>query len=113
MQSRRDFLITTALAGGTLAALRRPLPLGDAGHPSAPEKLDVLVLGGTGFIGPYFVRHAVARGHRVTLLNHNKTRPDFFKKRVEQLVGDLNDDVTALKGRKFDVVIDNPTTLPA
>ena len=41
------------------------------------------------------------------------TRPDFFKGRVEQLIGDLNADVSALKDKKFDVVIDNPTTAPA
>ena len=59
------------------------------------------------------MEYAIARGHKVTLLNRNKTRPDFFKGRVEQLIGDLNDDVSALKGLKFDVVIDNPTTAPA
>jgi 2'-hydroxyisoflavone reductase len=77
------------------------------------RSLDLLILGGTGFTGPEQVEYALARGHRVTLFNRNKTRPDFFKGRVEQLIGDLNDDVSALKGRKFDVVIDNPTTLPA
>jgi 2'-hydroxyisoflavone reductase len=81
--------------------------------PMTARSLDVLILGGTGFTGPEQVEYALARGHRVTLFNRNKTRPDFFKGKVEQLVGDLNDDVSALKGRKFDVVIDNPTTLPA
>lgn len=66
-----------------------------------------------GFTGPEQVEYATARGHTVTLLNRNRTRPDFFQGRAEQLVGDLNDDVSALKGRKFDVVIDNPTTMPA
>jgi 2'-hydroxyisoflavone reductase len=79
----------------------------------AGRSLDLLILGGTGFTGPEQVEYAIARGHRVTLFNRNRTRPDFFKGRVEQLIGDLNDDVSALKGRKFDVVIDNPTTLPA
>jgi 2'-hydroxyisoflavone reductase len=60
------------------------------------------------------VEYALARGHRVTLFNRNKTRPDFFKGKVaEELVGDLNNDTSALKGKKFDVVIDNPTTFPA
>jgi 2'-hydroxyisoflavone reductase len=111
---RRSFLKMSALAGGALglgvtpASLPKQNPAPRAGAP-----LDILILGGTGFTGPEQVEYATARGHRVTLLNRNKTRPDFFKGRVEQLVGDLNDDVTALKGRKFDVVIDNPTTLPA
>jgi 2'-hydroxyisoflavone reductase len=80
--------------------------------PTSRRTLDILILGGTGFTGPEQVEYALARGHRVTLFNRNQTRPDFFKGKVEQLIGDLNNDVGALKGRKFDVVIDNPTTLP-
>jgi 2'-hydroxyisoflavone reductase len=75
--------------------------------------LDILILGGTGFTGPEQVEYALSRGHRVTLFNRNRTRPDFFRGKVEQLIGDLNGDVAALKGKKFDVVLDNPTTLPA
>ena len=93
--SRREFLTGT----------RR-----DPGRAAAP--LDILILGGTGFTGPEQVEYATARGHRVTLFNRNRTRPDAFKGRVEQLIGDLNGDVSALKGKSFDVVIDNPTTLP-
>ena len=79
----------------------------------AAKSLNILILGGTGFTGPEQVEYAIARGHKVTLINRNKTRPDFFKGRVEQLIGDLNGDMSALKGLKFDVVIDNPTTAPA
>ena len=120
--TRRDFLKTTALAGGALglgvtpsvgAAAERATSTQRSSTPRAAAPLDILILGGTGFTGPEQVEYATARGHKVTLLNRNKTRPDYFKGRVEQLVGDLNDDVTALKGHKFDVVIDNPTTLPA
>ena len=117
---RRTFLKMSALVGGALGlgvtpsvgALPEPRRSRASTHRAAAP-LDILILGGTGFTGPEQVEYATARGHRVTLLNRNKTRPDFFKGRVEQLVGDLNDDVTALKGRKFDVVIDNPTTFPA
>src|SRR5438105_11548037 len=80
----------------------------------APKSLNILILGGTGFTGPEQVEYAIARGHRVTLFNRNKTRPDFFKGRVaEELTGDLGGDASALKGKTFDVVIDNPTTFPA
>src|ERR1019366_8356219 len=81
---------------------------------NALTSLDILVLGGTGFTGPEQVEHAIAHGHRVTVLNRNKTRPDFFKGKaeVEQLIGDLSGDVSALKGRKFDCVLDIPTTFP-
>lgn len=64
----------------------------------SPCPLDILILGGTGFTGPEQVEYALARGHRVTLLNRNKSRPDFLKGKVEQLLGDLNDDVSPLKG---------------
>ena len=55
----------------------------------APEPLSILVIGGTGFTGPEQVEFALARGHRVTVINRNRTRPDFFKgeARVEQLIG--------------------------
>ena len=79
----------------------------------APASLNILILGGTGFTGPEQVEYAIARGHRVTLFNRGKTRPGMFKGRVaEELIGDLNSDTSALKEKKFDVVIDNPTTLP-
>jgi 2'-hydroxyisoflavone reductase len=120
--SRRTFLKLSAVAGGavglgaipTLGFAKTTLrdePRADAGH--ARKSLNILILGGTGFTGPEQVEYAIARGHQVTLINRNKTRPDFFKGRVDQLIGDLNGDMSALKGKKFDVVIDNPTTLPA
>jgi 2'-hydroxyisoflavone reductase len=95
-----------ALAGATAAS---PTP---ARVERAKKPIKILILGGTGFTGPEQVEYAIARGHEVTLINRNKTRPDFFKGRVEQLIGDMNGDMSALKGRKFDVVIDNPTTHP-
>jgi 2'-hydroxyisoflavone reductase len=122
MTDRRSFLKLSALASGALGLGITPSTTSAAEPTTLPKRrsttraaapLDILILGGTGFTGPEQVEYATARGHKVTLLNRNKTRPDFFKGRVEQLVGDLNDDVSALKGKKFDVVIDNPTTFPA
>ena len=125
MSSRREFLTTSVVAGGAIAM--RPLtstPLGAEPLSKratetrtverAPVSLDMLVLGGTGFTGPEQVEYAIARGHRVTLFNRNKTRPRLFKGRVKsELIGDLSGDTSALAGKKFDVVIDNPTTYPA
>ena len=73
----------------------------------------VLVLGGTGYIGPHLVEHALARGHAVTLFNRGKTKPGLFPK-AEQLIGDRNDPNghEALTGRTWDVVYDLPTTNP-
>ncbi len=120
--SRRSFIKASAAAGGLaglgivprIAGAREPeatVPRPDAGR--APNALNLLILGGTGFTGPEQVEYAISRGHNVTLINRNRTRPDFFKGRVEQLIGDFNGDMSALKGRKFDAVLDNPTTLPA
>ena len=80
---------------------------------SSRMPLSILILGGTGFTGPEQVEYALARGHSVTLFNRNRTRPDLFKGKVDQLIGDLGGDVSALAGKRFDVVLDNPTTFPA
>jgi len=123
--TRRDFLATSAAAaGGALGLASAPRRAFGAEAASAvehtrqavsraPKPLNILILGGTGFTGPEQVDYALARGHRVTLFNRNVTRPGLFKGKVaEELVGDLNDNTKALEGKKFDVVLDNPTTLP-
>src|SRR5213082_1946480 len=78
-----------------------------------PAPLRILILGGTGFTGPYQVRYALSRGHKVTTFNRGKTHPGELPNEVEQLVGDRNGKLDALKNRQWDVAIDNPTTLPA
>ncbi len=113
MTSRREFLKASAALGGALGLGAIPsVGFAERTVDRAKKPLKILILGGTGFTGPEQVEYAIARGHSVTLINRNKTRPDFFKGRVEQLIGDLNGDMSALKGLTFDVVIDNPTTLP-
>jgi 2'-hydroxyisoflavone reductase len=78
----------------------------------AAKSLRLLILGGTGFTGPFQVGYAISRGHQVTVFNRGRTRPGELPKQVEQLIGDRNGKLDALKGRTWDVVIDNPTTLP-
>ena len=73
--------------------------------------MKILILGGTGFIGSFQVRYALSRGHEVTVFNR-KSHPGQLPPEVEHLIGDRNGRLDALKGRKWDVVIDNPTTLP-
>ena len=77
------------------------------------KPLRILILGGTGFTGPFQVKYALSRGHKVTVFNRGKTHPGELPKEVEQLTGDRNGQLEALKGKKWDVCIDNPTTLPA
>jgi 2'-hydroxyisoflavone reductase len=86
-----------------------PLPEGIA---PAAKPLRILILGGTGFTGPHQVRYALARGHRLTLFNRGRN-PYMWPGEVEELTGDRNaGDLESLKGREWDVCIDNPTTLP-
>ena len=77
------------------------------------KSLRILILGGTGFTGPYQVRYALSRAHKVTTFNRGKTHPGELPNEVEQLIGDRNGQLDALKDRHWDVAIDNPTTLPA
>ncbi len=77
----------------------------------ASKSLDILVLGGTGFIGPHEINYARARGHNITMFNRGKTAPGMFPD-VEALVGDRDNQLDALKGRDWDAVIDNSGFYP-
>ena len=73
--------------------------------------LKILVLGGTGYIGPHMVREALRRRHNVTLFNRGKTNSALFRD-LELLVGDRNNGLDALKDRNWDAVIDNSGYVP-
>jgi nucleoside-diphosphate-sugar epimerase len=75
-------------------------------RPKPARTLRILVLGGTGFIGPHLVRYALNRGHEITLFNRGRSNTDLFPG-LEKLVGDRNDDLESLRGRTWDVVFDN------
>ena len=102
--SRRDIVRLSVLAGSALA-----LPALADTKPVKPMRL--LILGGTGLIGPYQVRYALARGHHVTLFNRGRQK-EAWPGPVEELLGDRNGDLKALEGRDWDVCIDNPTLVP-
>ncbi|MBM4187451.1 MAG: NAD-dependent epimerase/dehydratase family protein [Gemmatimonadetes bacterium] len=105
---RRDFVKLAAI-GGT--------GLGLGGHRlsifSRPRRapLRILILGGTGFIGPYHVQYALDRGHKVSIFNRGRTNPGLFPD-AEKLVGDRASDLKSLEGREWDVVLDNSATDP-
>jgi 2'-hydroxyisoflavone reductase len=67
--------------------------------------MKILVLGGTVFVGRYIVQAALARGHQVTLFNRGRQNPHLFPE-IEKLRGDRDGDLTALRGRSFDAVVD-------
>ena len=71
----------------------------------------LLILGGTGFIGPHMVRTALDGGHEVTIFNRGRTNTDIFPN-VENLIGDRDGDLESLKGRDWDAVIDNTGYVP-
>jgi 2'-hydroxyisoflavone reductase len=109
---RRTFLKVSAAAGAAFALGGRTAGLLGAESEKSGKPLRILILGGTGFTGPFQVRYALSRGHKVTVFNRGKTHPGELPNDVEQLLGDRNGKLEALNGRQWDVVIDNPTSLP-
>ena len=123
--TRRAFIGTAAAAAGALAipggaargAARSGASPGPDGTPrstdppKAPQSRRLLILGGTGFIGPHMVRYAVSRGHDVTIFNRGRTNPQLFPE-VEKLVGDRDGDLEALCCSRWDAVIDNSGYVP-
>jgi 2'-hydroxyisoflavone reductase len=101
--SRRSILkagagTALALAAGRLAA-------------EASKERTLLILGGTGFIGPHMVRDALGRGHEVELFNRGRTNDDLFPD-LQQYIGDRNNKLDALEGHEWDAVIDNSGYVP-
>jgi len=104
--NRRDSLKIAASAGISVASA--PLMAQEK-----PRPLKILILGGTGFTGPYQVRYALSRGHQLTLFNRGR-RPQEWPAEVEELTGDRDKgDLKSLGGREWDVCIDNPAGLPS
>lgn len=91
---------------GPISASALPGPYAGRQHP-----LRILILGGTSFIGPFQVQYALDRGHSVTLFNRGRTNTHLFPE-VERLIGDRNGDLESLKGRTWDVVLDNSSSNP-
>ena len=110
VQSRREFVKMSAAAAGAIGLGAACGPYGDEGG-GTPAPMSILILGGTGFIGPHMVRYAVSRGHTVTLFNRGRTNTHLFPD-LEKLVGDRDGDLTALEGRRWDAVIDNSGFVP-
>jgi 2'-hydroxyisoflavone reductase len=108
--SRRDFIQWSATAAALAAT---GLDLSAAPAKVAPKK--ILILGGTGYLGPATIEVAQARGHQVSMFNRGKTRPDLFPG-VEKLHGDRDpkkdEGLKALETGSWDAVIDNSGYYP-
>lgn len=108
--TRKDFIKTVGavgtgfVLGGTTGCT--PDAKLDSGVAAAATSKRLLILGGTGFIGPHMVRYALKRGHEVSIFTRGRAEIE-LPKGVEHLIGDRNDNHTALQGRTWDVVLDN------
>lgn len=71
----------------------------------------ILILGGTGFIGPCYVRAAVERGHRVSVFNRGRREAE-LPPSVERLIGDRSGEMKSIERRDWDAVIDLATFVP-
>jgi 2'-hydroxyisoflavone reductase len=105
--TRRSFLRVTA-AAGAYAGVAGGRSLAQAGK----AQRTLLMLGGTGFLGPEVVDGALRRGWKVTLFNRGKTNPGLFPD-LEKLQGDRHGDLASLRGRTWDAVVDTSGYLPA
>jgi 2'-hydroxyisoflavone reductase len=104
--TRRSFL------GSSLSALALACAgPGAAGTSRAGGRKRILILGGTSFLGPAIVEAARPRGHVLTLFNRGRTNPGLFPD-VEQLHGDRDGGLDALRGRTWDAVVDTSGYVP-
>ncbi|MBI1190166.1 MAG: NAD-dependent epimerase/dehydratase family protein [Tepidisphaera sp.] len=134
--TRREFLTASALAAAALAAGGVPGAMA-AGRPAGARRPDgkplrILILGGTGFLGPAIVEDALAKHYDLTLFNRGKREKvkgtDF--EGVEKLLGNRDpqkhseekdpdsplglSQIEALvkDGKKWDAVIDTSGYFP-
>lgn len=123
LKSRREFMRQTALLGiggattGFASAFAGDAKTADMARSStapmraAARKLRVLILGGTGNIGPQFVHAAIARGHKVSVFSRGQNQKD-LPAQVERLTGDRNTDLASISNRDWDAVFDLATYGP-
>ena len=114
--TRREFVTTTSMAGVALGIGGASTALASLLQNTQPSrKLNILVLGGTRFIGPHMVERAIERGHTITLFNRGQTNTHLFPE-LEKLKGDRDPDVegglAALQGREWDAAIDTASFVP-
>jgi 2'-hydroxyisoflavone reductase len=115
--TRRDLLRGMGAAAAVAGCTSKPPSVAVSTMPSAaPQSVPssskrILILGGTGFVGPAIVNAARANGHVLTMFNRGKTNPHLFPD-VETIIGDRRTDMDRLKGRDWDAVIDTWASLP-
>ena len=116
-KSRRQFLETSLklgiglpLVGSVLFGCDTETEGEQTQEETTVKPLKILILGGTSFLGPHQIAYAISRGHSISTFTRGKSKPMIYQdlfENVEQLIGDRENDLEALKNRKWDVVIDN------
>jgi Nucleoside-diphosphate-sugar epimerases len=102
MNRREALQLTGAMVVASLAS--------GSGY-AASSPLRILILGGTGFIGPHIVEACRKRGHTLTLFNRGKRNASLFPD-IETRIGDRNGGLDSLEEGEWDVVIDNSGYVP-
>ena len=78
---------------------------------SLGEVMNLLILGGTRFLGRHLVIAALTRNHQITLFNRGN-HPTDISSEVETIQGDRSTDLAKLQGRRWAAVIDTSGYLP-
>ena len=73
--------------------------------------MNILVLGGTQFVGRHFIELALAEGHNVTLVHRGKTNPGLFPT-AKHILADRREKLTALENHEWDVCVDANAYIP-
>jgi 2'-hydroxyisoflavone reductase len=71
----------------------------------------ILILGGTIFLGRHLAQAASSRGHQVTLFHRGEHGAGLVPE-LEVLRGDREGDLAALRGRRWDAVLDTSAYFP-
>lgn len=74
--------------------------------------MNILIIGGTSFIGRHLVEAAHRNGHDITLFNRGLSNPTAFPE-LRHITGDRMKDADKLAGQKWDAVIDTCAYAPA
>ena len=110
--TRRRFLKTSLLGSAAIATgCTTEVSVGEEPKAESWRPLKILILGGTGFIGPHMVKEALRRGHEFELFNRGRTDSQLFPD-IKLHVGDRNNDLGSLEGGNWDVVVDNSGYVP-
>jgi 2'-hydroxyisoflavone reductase len=115
MTTRRDLLQIAACAAAGAVLPDALAVAADTAHAATkkpdPKTKTLLILGGTGFIGPHLTQEAQRLNWKVTHFNRGKRAADGVPG-VETLNGDRKGQLDSLKGRTWDVVIDDTGYIP-